>query len=780
MSQDDISRLHPNPEEGLSDEQVQQRIRQGLQNQAPPAISKTIGQIFKENICTLFNLFNVLIALALALVGAWSNMVFILIIALNTCIGIAQELHAKRLVDKLSLLSRPTAHVMREGKEQEVSVSDLVLDDVLILQSGQQICADATLLSGQIEANEALLTGESDPIHKNPGDTVLSGSFVISGKCAAGVDHVGAENYATKLSAEAKKLKKLHSELMTSMQKVTRFTGFFIVPLGIILFLEAILLRQTALPDAVISTSAGLLGMLPKGLVLLISISLAVGVIRLAKKQILVQALFSLETLAHVDVLCLDKTGTLTEGNMQVEAVHPLCQTPPVPVKKMIGSFLQHTDDNNATFQALDRYFPKSNTYSPTDKIAFSSQRKWSGMTFGDHGTLVLGAPERLLSEALPASLMQEVENGARVLIAGWTPQPIAIDQPLPPLTPLCAIVISDVIRKGARETLAYFQREGVDVKVISGDNPTAVCAIAKRAGLANASSFIDMTGIDTPEEIARAARTYTVFGRVTPAQKKQLVQALQAQGHSVAMTGDGVNDILALREADCSIAIAEGSDAARQVSQLVLLHSDFTALPSVLLEGRRVVNNITRVAGVFFVKTLYSLMLSLICVFGNIPFPFAPIQITLIDLIIEAYPSFFLSFEPDGRRISGTFLGSVLRRALPNALAVVCTVMAAYIWTPSLGFTADQTTLLMYLLVGTVGCMAVCKACYPFNVLRLFLACTVPIGYFAAVIIFHGMLDLTALSAVLYQPWAILAACALILERIFSKCLANVSFKHL
>ncbi len=780
MSQDKISRFRPAPEKGLSGKQVQERIRQGLQNQAPPAISKSIRQIFQENICTLFNLFNVLIALALALVGAWSNMVFILIIALNTCIGIAQELHAKRLVDKLSLLSRPTAHVMRDGRVQEISVSDLVLDDVLILQSGQQICADATLLSGQIEANEALLTGESDPVHKSPGDAVLSGSFVVSGKCAAVVDHVGADNYATKLSIEAKKLKKIHSELMTSMQKVTRFTGFFIVPLGIVLFIEAVLLRQSALPDAVISTSAGLLGMLPKGLVLLISISLAVGVIRLAKKQILVQALFSLETLAHVDVLCLDKTGTLTEGNMQVESVHALCQEPPVHVEDMLGSFLQHSDDNNATFQALSDYFSKSSAYAPTEKIPFSSQRKWSSMTFGDNGTLILGAPERLLSESLPAPLKQEIENGARVLAAVWTPHPISADQPLPPLTPLCAIVISDIIRKGARETLAYFQREGVEVKVISGDNPAAVCAIAKRAGLASASSFIDMTGVEDPEAIARAARTYTVFGRVSPAQKKLLVQALQSQGHSVAMTGDGVNDILALREADCSIAIAEGSDAARQVSQLVLLHSDFTALPNVLLEGRRVVNNITRVAGIFFVKTLYSLMLSLICVAANIPFPFAPIQITLIDLIIEAYPSFCLSFEPDGRRIHGTFLGSVLRRALPNALAVVCTVMAAYLWTPSLGFTGAQTTLLMYLLVGTVGCMAVCKACYPFNALRLFLTCTVTAGYFAAVVLLHGMLDLAALSTVLYTPWAVLAACALILERIFAKCLSHASFKGL
>ncbi len=770
MKSEGIHRFHPSPEQGLTHEQVQQRIRQGLQNQTPPTISKSVGQIFKDNICTLFNLFNFIIALSLALVGAWSNMVFICIILVNICIGIGQELHAKRLVDKLSVLSRPTVHVLRDGQEQEISIEELVLEDVMILTSGTQICADATLLSGQVEVNEALLTGESDPINKTIGDEVLSGSFVVSGKCVAVVEHIGEDNYATKLSAEAKKLKKLHSELMTSMQKVTRFTGFFIIPLGLVLFVQALVVRNAELSQAVISTSAGLLGMLPKGLVLLISVSLAVGVIRLAKKQILVQALFSLETLAHVDVLCLDKTGTLTEGNMQVESVQSLCADPPVSIDQMFGSFLFHSDDNNATFKALDDFFQARDEYHPTGKIAFSSQRKWSSMTFGTHGTLVLGAPERLMPHGLPDHLQRDVENGFRVLVLAWTESSVQADQPLPPLFPLQAIVLSDVIRKGAKETLAYFQREGVDVKVISGDHPAAVCAIARRAGLANASQFIDMTGIEDPTEIAQAAKTYTVFGRVSPGQKKLIVQALQSQGHSVAMTGDGVNDILALREADCSIAIAAGSDAAKQISQLVLLHSDFTALPNVLLEGRRVVNNITRVAGIFFVKTLYSFLLSLICVLGNLPFPFAPIQITLIDFIIEAYPSFCLSFEPDGTKLHGTFLGSVLKKALPNALAVVITVMIAYLWTPSLGFNAEQTTLLMYLMVGTISCMAVCKACYPFNALRIFLTSTVTLGYFGAVILFHHALDLTSLSSLLYQPWLVLTLLAVVIERLLSK----------
>ena len=762
-----VSRFQPDPAQGLSAAQVQTRRRQHLQNNAPEPVGRSTGVIFKENICTLFNLFNVLIALALALVGAWSNLVFLLIITLNTCLGIAQELRAKKLVDKLSLLSRPTAHVVRDGVACEVAVSDLVLDDVLILQSGQQICADATVLSGTIEANEALLTGESDPVAKQPGDGVLSGSFVVSGRCRARVEHVGADNYAAQLAHEAKQHKKIHSELMASMQKVTRFTGFFIGPLGLVLLLEALFLQHTALNSAVVSTAAALLGMLPKGLVLLISISLAVGVARLAKKNILVQALFSLETLAHVDVLCLDKTGTLTQGTLQVESLVPLHDAPPVDVDPLLRSFLQHTSDNNATHEALCRAFRPGGPFTPLASVPFSSARKWSAMTFDGQGTLVLGAPERLLGDALPAALVRQIENGARVLAVCWTDAPVSPNTALPPPIPLCAIVLSDVIRPGARQTLSYFKREGVEVKIISGDHPAAVCAIARQAGLAHADRFIDMTGVESDEAIARAAGAYTVFGRVSPVQKKRLVQALQAQGRSVAMTGDGVNDLLALREADCSIAIADGSDAARQVSQLVLLDSDFTALPSVLLEGRRVVNNITRVAGIFFVKTLYSLFLSVCCMLSNTPFPFAPLQITLIDLIIEAYPSFFLSFEPDGRRIEGPFLRTVLSRALPNALAVTALVIFALWGAPHCGIASVQTPLLAYLLVGAVSVMAVCKACLPFNALRVFLFVSVTAGFYAAVAVLHPLLGFPALHSTSVPLFFLLAAAGILIERL-------------
>ena len=772
------SRFDADPHAGLNAEEVRQRQEAGLHNTVQKKIAKSTGQIFRENICTLFNLFNVLIAVALALVGAWSNMVFILIIALNTAIGIVQELRAKKLVEKLSLLSAPSASVVRDGAVRSLPVESLVLDDVLVLDAGSQICADAVLLEGEIEANESLLTGESDPIGKRPGDHVLSGSFVVSGKCRAQVEHVGDENYATHLSQEVKKLKQVNSELLRSMRKVTRFTGFLIVPLGILLFLEAFFLRGGALDAAVVSTAAGLLGMLPKGLVLLISISLAVGVGRLAKQKILVQDLYALEMLAHVDTLCLDKTGTITQGRMQVESLCPLGAQPPVPFEELMGSFLHFSDDNNATFQAMAQYFSENRLHAPAQKVPFSSQRKWSAMTFAGLGTLVLGAPDRLTDRPLPPEAARAVRGGTRVLLAAWSAQPVAADAPLPPLTPLQAILLSDPIRENAAQTLHYFRKEGVDIKVISGDHPASVAAVAQRAGLPHAENFIDMSTVESDDALAVAAREYTVFGRVSPPQKKKLVQALQRQGRTVAMTGDGVNDILALREADCSIAVAEGSDAARQVSQLVLLNSDFSTLPNVLAEGRRVVNNITRVAGIFFVKTIYSIVLSLLCVLLNFPFPFLPIQITLIDLIIEGYPSFFMSFEPDGRKVRGTFLRSVLRRAGPNALSVAVMVLFTLAAGPLLGLPAGQAQAAAYLLVGVLGIAAVCKACFPFNRLRGFLFATTAVGYFAAAALFHGILQLPLLTAASLPVFLGLAAAGIALERLFS-LLCNRIFRE-
>ena len=750
----------PSPESGLTAEQVQNKKENGRQNTQPEKVTKSAGQILKENICTLFNLFNLLIAIALALVGAWSNLLFILIIALNTLIGIIQEFHAKKLVDKLSLLSMPTARVVREGDVIELPIAELVEEDVIELDSGKQVCSDSVILVGEVEVNESLLTGESDPIPKSAGATLLSGSFIISGKCRACVEHVGMENYASKIAHEAKKFRGVHSELLSSMRKVTRFTGYLIPPLGILLFLEAFFLRSDILNHAVVTTAAGLLGMLPKGLVLLISISLAVGIITLAKKKVLVQELFALETLAHVDTLCLDKTGTLTQGKMEVEQVILTELGHSIPFTEIMGSFLRHTDDNNATFQALQAHFQTSEAFVPVGKIPFSSDRKWSAMEFADFA-FVLGAPEKLAPDEADALLQREDFRGKRILLAGISREQVSADQPLPPIQVLASFILADPIRPNAAETLAYFQQEGVDLKLISGDNPVTVSALAAQAGFPEADRYIDMSRVTEESEIEEAARAYSIFGRVSPMQKKQLVQALQKNGRSVAMTGDGVNDLLALREADCSIAVAEGSDAARQVSQVVLLDSDFSSLPAVLSEGRRVVNNITRVAGVFFVKTIYSVLLSIVCLILNLPFPFIPIQITLIDLIIEGYPSFFMSFEPDGRKITGRFLSSVMRRAVPNAVSILFCFLVLLLLSWLAPIPAEQVSTLLYLLVGTVGIQAVFKASYPFNKLRIFLCATMTIGFYAAVFLFHSMLEIalpTVPTLLLFAGFVILS----------------------
>lgn len=743
----------------------------GLRNSTPEKITKSNGQIIRENVLTLFNLFNFIIAICLAAVHSYSNIAFLFVIVLNICIGIAQEIHAKNLVEKLSFVTMPKVTVIRDGKEAVCAVEELVRDDVIVFDMGKQVCVDSILLHGEVEVNESLLTGESDPILKRPGDHLLSGSFVVSGKCYAQIEHVGLDNYASKITHDAKKYKAVNSRLLCSMRKITRFTGFFIIPLGILLFIEAYYFRYDALAPAVVSTSAGLLGMLPKGLVLLISITLASGVIKLSKKQVLVQDLFSLESLAYVDVLCLDKTGTLTAGKMSVQSVEPVAETSlPVSFEDLIGSFLQNSDDNNATFQALSDRFTKNHRFRPIHKIPFSSQRKWSAMTFEDVGSIVIGAPDRLTNRPLPPKILEQEKSGARILLTAFTKEAI-IDDRLPALSPVAFLTISDPVRKDAAKTLDFFEKEGVDIKIISGDNPNTVLAVAKSAGLKRCDSVIDMSSYATDEQIDEAARNYSIFGRVSPHQKRKLIQSFKKQGKTVAMTGDGVNDVLALREADCSIAMSEGSDATRQVSKLVLLNSDFTFLPNVLAEGRRAVNNVTRVAGVFFVKTIYSVLLSITCMLLNIPFPFIPIQITLIDMIIEGYPSFFMSFEPDNHKITETFLHSALRRAFPNALTILADFFLVLFLASAVGIASSNTVLhtILYILVGFTGILAVYKACLPFNKLRIFLCGTMTVGFFAAAFLFRPILQLAVLPLQTLPLIVCLALFSMLLERTFS-----------
>ena len=713
-------------------------------NKSKGMATKSTAEIIRDNVCTVFNLLNVIIAVALALVHAWSNLFFIFIIIVNTLIGIYQEIKAKKLVEKLSLLSMPVAHVLRDGRELEVHPDSVEKGDVLLLESGNVICADSRVLSGSAEINESVLTGESRPVLKRAGDDLLSGSSVISGKCRAEVIHTGEENYAAKLVSEVKKYKSANSELMSSMKKVTRITSFFIVPLGIIAFLEALLVRNMTIADAVISSSAGLLGMLPKGLVLLMSVGLAIGVIRLSKKNVLVQELYSLENLAHCDVLCLDKTGTLTVGHMEVEQVIPLgCDK--ARAQQLLASYVSASEDNNATFCALKEYCTHAAPQRAFAGVPFSSARKWSSVTLENGEYLVLGAYERLgLKGDMPLQFREQMQQGKRVLFAGITRQKPQADGELCAVEPAAAVIIADPLRKNAKDTIAYFERQGVEVKVISGDDPVTASAVAARAGIKNAQRCIDLSNA-APEDVKNVADKYTVFGRVSPEQKKLLVTALQEKGHSVGMTGDGVNDLLAMKQADCSVAIG-------QTAQLVLLDSDFAVLKDVISEGRRVVNNITKSAGVFFIKTLYSVFITLWCVIFNLPFPFIPIQITLIDLVIEGFPSFFMSLERNDKPVRSKFLPSAIGAALPNAVAVtVCCIVLTMAGT-ALGIEQSQIGLVTYLTLGAISVMGVVKASLPFNWLRGGLCAVSALGYVGAVAILPNLFKLPARNPGLFS----------------------------
>lgn len=752
------------------------------------SMTKTKREIVRSNVFTLFNFLNFAIAILLFAVKAYSNMAFIGIIFVNIFIGIAQELKAKKLVDELSILNRPRAVIRKNGQESEKEAEDIQEGDVMILESGKQICCDGQVLGGTVEVNESLLTGESDPVVKRSGDILYSGSFVVSGKCSAVVTHAKDASYAAKLAEEVRREKNVNSELLGSMKKVTHLTSFLILPLGVLLFLEAAVFRKSSFDSAVISSAAGLLGMLPKGLVLLISVSLAAGVIRLAKMKILVQNLYALETLAHVDVLCLDKTGTLTSGKMKVrEAVwteeKPFGHTEKEKynglsheeAKRLLGAYLSASNDNNATIQALRRGFAPNPSEEAVRKIAFSSQRKWGSVSFRGRGTVFMGAPERILKNRdFPnrdplAELEKEwMEEGCRVIAVGYTGQEWSDESKLPEnIEPLYMIALEDAIRKNARETLDYFRKEGVEVKIISGDHVRTVSAVARRAGLKRWENAIDMSEAGENPDYDKLCERYTVFARVTPGQKKELVKALKRQGHRVAMTGDGVNDLLALREADCSIAVAEGSDASRQISQIVLLESDFSYLPQVVLEGRKVINNVTRTAGVFFIKTLYSVLVSVFCLILNQPFPFIPIQITMVDACMEAWPSFATIFEADTRRPAKSFLRAALQNAFPFALAVTGAVVTAFLTAP---FPGRQNQTLMYLTLLGITMAAVIKSCVPFTKLRVFVCVFMVLGTAGALLLLPSLLELAALTPAMgaYLPFPVGIGAVLLLGTVW------------
>ncbi len=734
---------------GLTEAEVLERKEKGQINVVEEKNVKSNWEIIAGNVFTLFNLYNFLIAIALMSVGAYSNLAFILIIILNISIGSFQEIHAKNMVAKLSVLTVSKVDVIRDGKEKSISVDEVVLDDITILNMGNQISSDSVVIDGKIEVNESLLTGESDTIVKMPGDKLFSGSYVVSGKCYAKVEKVGKDNLAAEITLKSKKHKKVNSELLNSMRKVTRLTSFIIIPVGALLFVQAFFFRDQVIKSSVVTTAAALLGMLPKGLVLLISISLATGVIKLAKKKVLVQDLYSVETLAHVDTLCLDKTGTITEGKMKVSNVQIFNdKIIPISIEQALSAFVNEIGDNNGTFQALKEHFNGNDNFEVDYKNQFSSERKWSSISFNGIGSIIVGAPERLIAKSafeMKENMIEAQKQGKRVLLVGFSKD--IVEDILPDIEIIAAIELSDPLRKNAKEMLGFFKGEGVTVKIISGDNPLTVSSIAKQAGLEEYESYIDLSTIKNDDEIIDLVDKYSIFARVSPNQKSLLVQALQAKGHTVAMTGDGVNDVIALRQADCSITLPEASDVAKQVSQIVLLNSDFSVLKDVLMEGRRVVNNITNVATIFFIKTLYSVMLSILNIITCTAFPFMPIQITLVDLAIEGYTSFFISFEPNGKQIKEKFLKSVLKNSFPYSVVIIINIIVLYFLAPALGIAEPKMTTLMYYMIGFTSILAVIRVCRPFNKMRVFLCTTTAIGFFVATILFRNLLHLSKLG---------------------------------
>lgn len=654
---------------GLTKEEVEERIKENKVNYDTSLPTKSIKTIVRENIFTLFNLINILLGVAVFCVGSYKNLLFLIVIFCNTAISIIQEINSKKAVDKLSILAQAKVNCIRDGEKQEIGINSIVLDDLLMLETGNQIVADSIILEGEVEVNESFITGESDVIYKRKGDTLLSGSFVVSGKCKAEVIHIGDENYTSKISSGAKYVKKVNSEIMKSLNRIIKIVSIAIVPIGILLFFNQLGLTENSFKNAVVNTVAAIIGMIPEGLVLLTSTVLAVSVIRLSKRKVLVQELYCIETLARVDTLCLDKTGTITEGTMEVNDIIEITKSKE-ELEEILSEISSASDDNNSTIEAIRAKYKNKQKWKVINKIPFSSQKKWSGVCFKDKGSYIIGAPEFVLREKYDEykERIEKYSNDYRVIIVANSEGDF-IEKELPDkLEVLGFVLISDVIRKEASKTLEYFKEQGVNIKIISGDNPITVSKIAKRAGVENSEKYINMQEIKTKEQLEKAAKEYTIFGRVTPVQKKELVQALKKEGHTVAMTGDGVNDVLALKEADCSIAMASGSDATRNVAELVLLDSNFASMPEIVLEGRRTINNIERSATLFLVKTIYASILAIIFLFVNMPYPFMPIQLTLISTVTIGIPSFVLALEPNKERIKGKFLRNVISRALRNS----------------------------------------------------------------------------------------------------------------
>lgn len=720
---------------GLTDEEVRQRVEEGLTNRADISTDKTTKEIVISNVFTYFNLIFLVITILLIMVGSFRNLTFLPIIIGNTVIGIVQEIRAKKTLEKMSLLNAPHADVIRNGSVKQISTDELVKDDVILLTAGKQICADAVVISGNIQVNESLLTGEADEVEKTEGSTLMSGSFVVSGECYARLEKVGNESYISKLSLEAKSMGgKEQSEMIRSINLIVKWVGIVIIPIGLILFWQSHFVNGESITKSVTSTVAAIIGMIPEGLYLLTTVALALSTMKLARKKVLLHDMKSIETLARVDVLCVDKTGTITEPDMKLKEIF-LCKNSGADgtqtaltldeLKSLILDYANASVDNNATMLALKAYAADALTNNTSalhrtavSQQAFSSSLKYGSVTFSD-GTYLLGAPEFIMHEdfaRIEEEIIPYADKGDRVLLFARYDGENVENGINGSVTPLGFVALANPIRANAVKTFEYFKSQGVAIKVISGDNPRTVSRIAIQAGIESAESFVDAATLDTEDKIADAVNKYTVFGRVTPKQKKQLVKALQAKGHTVAMTGDGVNDILAMKDADCSVAMASGSEAAAQAAQVVLLDSDFAHMPDVVYEGRRVVNNIQRSASLFLVKNIFSLLLSLFSVILMVTYPLEPAQVSLISMFTIGVPGFLLALEQNKDRIKGRFITNVMLKALPGGLTDVIAVGALVVCGEVFCISDASIGTIATLVLSVVGFMILFKISEPLN----------------------------------------------------------------
>lgn len=729
---------------GLTKEEVEKQVELGNVNVSPKPIVKSNFQIIMGHIFNLFNAYNFIIAVALIWVQAYSSLFFVVVVLSNTIIRARQEIKSKNMVAKLNVIVTPKIKVIRDGEIQSIHTEEVVLEDIVYYETGNQIIADAIVLGDSIEVDESLLTGEADAVMKGLGDTLYSGSFVVGGACHAKVKHVGIDNYATKLTNEARKRKPVSSELMNTFNKVTRNTSYFIIPLSVLMLYQAYIVRDQSVASTIINTATALLGMLPKGLVLLTSVSLAASVVKLGKIKVLVQEMFSIETLSRIDVLCLDKTGTLTQGKMTVQTIIPIEHNIAHDFQDIMSSFVAGSLDNNTTFKTLETYFGNKEVHQTIDRVPFSSARKWSASTLQEVGTIVIGAPEMILPDYQLAPEIEKYKDmGTRVLLVAHLDSYSNIKENISQAQPMAAIIIEDPLREDAKKTLEFFKENEVDVKVISGDNPKTVSSIARQAGINNADQYIDATTLKTDEELEQAILTSNVIGRASPYQKHKMILTLQKHGQKVAMTGDGVNDVLALKDADVSIAMGSGSDATKQIAQFVLIDERLETLVEVVREGRLVINNVTRSASMYYLKTIYTVCLAVVSVLLNIPYPFIPFQMTLLDMFIEGFPSFMILFERNISKPKESIGQHALRFSLPNAITIVISVVAIRLLAPILDINLSQIFTVLYFSTAFISLHMIYRIYRPLNWYRLSVLIIDIIGFIISAPIFWPLLEM-------------------------------------